>query len=244
MAALPFFYCASLDTSGAIFELDEPTARHCVQVLRMQPGDEMHLTDGKGLMATAVIRSAAKKICGVSVLAHELQPAPKHKTGIAISLLKNTSRFEWFLEKATELGITEIIPLACARTEKQQFRFDRMQQIVVSAMLQSRQTHLLKLNAVTSFSDALPIYAGAKKFMAHCYDDEKKMMLANALTTQTTDTLIIIGPEGDFTQSEVNMALAAGFIPVSLGKNRLRTETAGITAAVLLASQVSVTFKN
>jgi 16S rRNA (uracil1498-N3)-methyltransferase len=242
MPALPFFYCAEINTSGSVFDLDEATARHCVQVLRMQPGNEMHLTDGKGLMATAVIRSAAKKSCGVSILSHEQQPAPKRKTTIAISLLKNTSRFEWFLEKAAELGITEIIPLACTRTEKQQFRFDRMQQILVSAMLQSRQTHLLKLNAVTSFNDALSIYAGAKKFIAHCYDTENKLMLTDALSTQQADTFILIGPEGDFTPTEVEMATTQNFMPVSLGNNRLRTETAGIMAAVLLANQVSGTF--
>lgn len=233
MAALPFFYCPVIDTGGIIFELDEPTSRHCTQVLRMKAGEQLNLTDGKGLLATAVIRSIAKKACAVSVVSFEEHAAPVQKKIIAISLLKNAGRFEWFLEKAAELGITGIVPLQCKRTEKQHFRTERMQQILISAMLQSQQTHLTELHAVTAFNDALKLLPEAKKCIAHCYEAEKQPF-AEAIKNMPGDKMIFIGPEGDFTEQEVEAAVAEGYIPVSLGNTRLRTETAGIAAAVML----------
>lgn len=232
MAALPFFYCPVIDTGGTVFELDEPTSRHCTQVLRMKVDEQLNLTDGKGLLATAMIRSIAKKTCAVSVVSFEEHSAPAQKKIIAISLLKNAGRFEWFLEKAAELGITDIIPLQCKRTEKQHFRADRMQQILISAMLQSQQTHLTQLHGVTAFNDGLKLFPEAKKCIAHCYETEKQPF-AEAIKG-SADKMIFIGPEGDFTEQEVEAAVAVGYTPVSLGNTRLRTETAGIAAAVML----------
>jgi 16S rRNA (uracil1498-N3)-methyltransferase len=217
---LPFFYCPAVNTSGTAFELDEQTSRHCIQVLRMQPGAQINLTDGRGLLATAVITHVSKKQCTVSVTGTEIHPAAEQKNIMAISLLKNTGRFEWFLEKAAELGITEIVPLVCTRTEKQQFRLDRMLQILISAMLQSRQVHLVQLHAPNAFSNALVLHAQAKKFMAHCYPNLPKENLAAVLSGETKDRMVFIGPEGDFTPQEVEMAIAEDFIPVSLGSNR------------------------
>lgn len=237
MAALPFFYCPVITTGGAVFELDEATSRHCTQVLRMKVDEQLNLTDGKGLLATAVIRSIAKKSSSVSVVSFEEHAAPVEKKIIAISLLKNAGRFEWFLEKAAELGITGIVPLQCKRTEKQHFRVERMQQILVSAMLQSQQTHLTQLHAVTVFNEALKLFPEAKKCIAHCYETEKQSF-AEAIKNVEGDKMIFIGPEGDFTEQEVEAAVSESFAPVSLGTTRLRTETAGITAAVLLAQNI------
>ena len=138
--ALPFFYLSSYDSAATELILDEDNSRHVVQVLRMQPGEALQLTDGKGALLTAVIVEDHKKKCRVRIESAIFQPPPGRKVVVAISLLKNASRFEWFLEKATEIGVGSIIPLLCERTEKQHARIDRLRNILVSAMLQSQQS--------------------------------------------------------------------------------------------------------
>ena len=200
----------------------------------MQEGEKLNLTDGKGNLLNCEISDAHKKHCAVIVKASSIQHPASKKITIAISLLKNTSRFEWFLEKATEIGVSEIIPLICDRTEKQKFRYDRMKGICVSAMLQSQQTWLPVLYEPIRLADLLiRKLTDAQKFIAHCVDSEKQP-LSHQLISKSANQLIIIGPEGDFTQSEINLALENGYIPVTLGETRLRTETAGIVAATLL----------
>ncbi|MBS1655054.1 MAG: 16S rRNA (uracil(1498)-N(3))-methyltransferase, partial [Bacteroidetes bacterium] len=139
---LPFFYITDYNASQKQIELDEDTSRHVVQVLRMKPGEKLNLTDGKGTLLTCEITTDHKKHCLVSVIETSSKPSASERITIAISLLKNANRFEWFLEKATEIGVTEIIPLICSRTEKEKFRYDRMEQICISAMLQSQQCWL------------------------------------------------------------------------------------------------------
>jgi 16S rRNA (uracil1498-N3)-methyltransferase len=148
---IPFFYFASLAKQDDEFALDENSSRHVVQVLRMNPGENLRLTDGKGLSALASIRESNKKRCLVDIKEKQIQEPPKQHTQIALSLLKNTNRFEWFLEKATELGIGEIVPLKCMRTEKQQFRMDRMHGILESALIQSQQVWMPVLHEPTTF---------------------------------------------------------------------------------------------
>jgi 16S rRNA (uracil1498-N3)-methyltransferase len=154
---------------------------------------------------------------------------------IAISLIKNNSRFEWFLEKATEIGVSEIIPLICERTEKQNFRLDRMKTILVSAMLQSQQTWLPALYEPIKFTQFITSAIDAKKMIAHCEEGENKRSLVSE-TGMKKNKLILIGPEGDFSTNEVEAALANNFTAVALGETRLRTETAGIVAASLLCN--------
>jgi 16S rRNA (uracil1498-N3)-methyltransferase len=156
------------------------------------------------------------------------------RIAIGISLVKNTSRFEWFLEKATEIGVAEIIPLQCARTVKEKFRFDRMEQILTSAMLQSQQCWKPMLHPPTAFDKALEL-SFDHKMIAHCVEEEKQQL--SSLVHDVRSKLILIGPEGDFTSTEIANALQHGFTPVSLGHTRLRTETAGLVAAALLCSQ-------
>ncbi|HMK20165.1 MAG TPA: RsmE family RNA methyltransferase [Chitinophagaceae bacterium] len=231
--ALPFFYIADYNSSQKEIVLDEDTSRHVVQVLRMKEGEKLNLTDGKGNLITAEIADAHKKHCSVKIIDSLFTTHDSRKVTIAISLLKNTSRFEWFLEKATEIGVSEIIPLICERTEKQKFRYDRMKGICISAMLQSQQTWLPLLHEPKQFSHvAIEQFDDQQKFIAHCEESGQKNNLS---TFQSFNhSTILIGPEGDFSKEEIEFALQKGFIPVSLGETRLRTETAGIVAAVLL----------
>ena len=233
--ALPFFYINEYNTSQKEILLDEDTSRHVVQVLRMEEGEKLNLTDGEGSLITGEVIDANKKHCSVKIIDSQLTTYNSRKVTIAISLLKNTSRFEWFLEKATEIGISEIIPLICERTEKQKFRYDRMKGICISAMLQSQQAWLPLLHEPKQFNHlAIEQFGNQQKFIAHCEGSGEK----NGLSTfkPLNHSTILIGPEGDFTKQEIELALQNNFIPVSLGETRLRSETAGIVAATLLVA--------
>jgi 16S rRNA (uracil1498-N3)-methyltransferase len=256
--ALPFFYISSYTPGQQEIMLDEDNSRHVIQVLRMRPGEALRLTDGNGTLLDAVILDDHKKKCRVSITAGTIEPPRTNPVTIAISPVKNTARFEWFLEKATEIGVSTIIPLLCERTERQSIRTDRLRNILVSAMLQSQQAWLPNLKEPTPFPQVLALFHPASPslsesragdtctgpaYIAHLLEAPRATSsLASAHQPDQPDhphpappnTLILIGPEGDFTPNEVETALAAKFIPVSLGHNRLRTETAGIVAATLL----------
>lgn len=233
--ALPFFYSNEIKTGTTQFVLNEETSKHIVQVLRMQNDEQLQLTDGKGNLFTVVITDNNRKRCAVSILQTSNANQPVPHTCIAISLVKNSSRFEWFLEKATEIGINEIIPLICSRSEKQHFRHDRMQTILISAMLQSQQTWLPVLHEPVKFENLkMNQFDTAGKFIAHCEDENNKVQLTAQLLNLSTPKLILIGPEGDFTKEEIQQAVQNNYIPVALGNTRLRTETAGVVAAALL----------
>jgi len=229
--ALPVFY---IDTTAThdVFNLNEETSKHIVQVLRMKQDDKLHLTDGKGSLLKASIVDAHKKACAVKVDSRSFKEANIKKLSIAISLLKNASRLEWFLEKATEIGVSEIIPMLCERTEKQHFRYDRMQNILVAAMIQSQQVWLPQLHQPTAFDKVISDSNYVDKLIAHCEEEKKEAVSAYSTSTSA---IILIGPEGDFTPSEIEAALSVGFKPVTLGNARLRTETAGVVAATLLS---------
>ena len=235
---LPFFYIPDYEPAQKVIVLDEDTSRHIVQVLRMKTGDQLNLTDGKGNLITATIADDHKKHCSV-IADSTINQLPiaigtaTRNIAIAISLLKNTSRFEWFLEKATEIGVTEIIPLICERTAKEKFRFGRMQGICISAMLQSQQCWLPVLHEPVSFKKVIDQSHQDQKFIAHCMDDAKRN-LSDLVNESLSSQIILIGPEGDFTIEEVDMAIEHHFDAVSLGDTRLRSETAGVVAAALL----------
>lgn len=243
---LPYFYEPSITLPHYI--LSEETSKHCVQVLRMKEGEQLQLTDGKGNLFTATILKAHKKNCEVKIedagykfqdlsVSHLIAGNKQQSAGsvsIAISLLKNPTRLEWFMEKATEIGVKEIQPLICAHTEKENFRFDRMNNILISAMLQSKQTRLPQLHQPKKFDAFITENFSGLKLIAHC-TEEKKQTLKD-FADKTINKLILIGPEGDFSSSEIEMALQQNFIPVSLGNTRLRSETAGIVAVTFLNS--------
>ena len=230
---LPFFYIEEYDPPRKEIVLNEETSRHVVQVLRMKEGEKLNLTDGKGNLIEAKITDTHKKHCNVKVVVSHFTSPVSRRITIAISLLKNTSRFEWFLEKATEIGVSEIIPLICERTEKQRFRNDRMKGICVSAMLQSQQTWLPILHEPVQFKSLELWKCDGINLIAHCAGDHKKE-LSNLQITGSSNRLIAIGPEGDFTSQEIDLAIQSNFIPVGLGVTRLRTETAGIVASTFL----------
>ncbi len=232
---VPFFFVDDLNTNKIV--LDEDASKH-INVLRLQKGERILLTDGKGKKAQAKIIDDNRKKCTVEIYSTQIEEERKRKVAIGISLIKNSSRFEWFLEKATEIGVSEIIPLLCERTEKEKFRFDRMKNILISAMLQSQQCWLPVLHYHTNFTEFIQSNLYQQKFIAHCLP-QKKVQLSEVCSSFTIDlsqspSLILIGPEGDFTQVEIEQAELQNFQAVSLGKTRLRTETAGIVAVTLL----------
>lgn len=230
---MPFFYKENINAENKRVIFDEETSKHIVQVLRMRVGEFVQVTDGKGHLITAEITNDHKKKCEVKITDAGFEPRPVTKISIAISLLKNASRFEWFLEKATEMGIGEIIPLLCSRTEKQHFRYDRMKNICISAMLQSKQVWLPHLFEPINFISLFEKGQYQQKFIAHCIENQKKN-LADLVNDDSSSRVILIGPEGDFTIDEIELATTNSFLSVSLGPTRLRTETAGIVAAVML----------
>jgi len=235
--ALPFFFTEVVSSIDNIIVLTEENSRHIVQVLRMAEGRQINITDGLGSICAAEIVEAHKKKCTVKIIDTLKHIAPAKKVCIAISPVKNNSRFEWFLEKATEIGVTEIVPLICERTEKQYLKHDRLRGILISAMLQSQQAWLPVLYEPVKFEKFVEENKSNNKFIAHC-DEQNKISLkeiigklSNQLITHST---ILIGPEGDFTKDEIDFALQNNFMPVALGNTRLRTETAALVAATLL----------
>jgi 16S rRNA (uracil1498-N3)-methyltransferase len=234
---LPFFYTEPVAAAQSIVVLNEENSKHAVQVLRMENGEQLKLTDGLGNLYTAEISDAHKKKCTVNILERNFEDAPATRVSIAVSPIKNNSRFEWFLEKATEIGVTEIIPLLCSRTEKQHFRYDRMNGILISALLQSQQVWLPKLHEPVKYEKYIDSLGNkvVQKFIAHCEADQKTSLRDLLSTNQPINqSTILIGPEGDFTKEEIALALQNNFVPVALGDTRLRTETAALVAATLL----------
>lgn len=230
----PYFYIRSLDVANREVILDEENSRHAIQVLRLTRGDTIWLTDGKGQLASAQILEDHRKHCRAQLGQSQYTERAGNSVTMAISLLKNRSRFEWLLEKLTELGITRIVPLICARTEKESVRMDRMESVLISAVLQSRQAWMPELLNPLPFSDIENwSQQTTNRFIAYCGDVPKESLGKQRVPT-ASNSIIAIGPEGDFTEEEYHSALSFQFKSVSLGDTRLRTETAGIVAASLL----------
>lgn len=229
MANLPFFFQESTLHSDAALDLSEETAKHVVQVLRKKEGDRIMLSNGLGQSAEATILSNSKKACTVqlgSVTQHTKAPFSLH---LCIAFTKNAGRNEWLLEKATELGVSSITPLISARTEREKFRTDRAQSILISAMLQSQQYFLPALHTPATVEKILGQYAGAngQRLIAHCDEQYARLSFSTVLQPEK-DVVILIGPEGDFTAEEIELAAQNGFSGISLCTQRLRTETAAM----------------
>ena len=219
------------DIQGDLAYLPEEEARHCVQVLRRKLGDTLHFVDGKGGFYEGEIIEAGKKNCCLRIQKQQMEYNKKaFRLHIAIAPTKNIARLEWFLEKATEIGIHEITPLICQRSERRRLRIDRLEKILLSAMKQSLKAYLPKLNDLTNFKDFMEgnFEETTQTFMAHCDYEENSALHQNY--QKGKDVIILIGPEGDFSTEEVAFAQAKGFEGILLGKDRLRTETAGMVA--------------
>lgn len=211
------------------WELSEEEAAHCLRVLRLAPGAELDITDGKGTLYKAVISSVAGKHCYVE--AREAISVPKSWRGnihLAIAPTKNMDRIEWLAEKATEIGLDAITFLNCRFSERKVVKTDRVERIVVSAMKQSLKYTKPEVGEMVDFKKFIAEPRPGAKFIAHCYDSER--LLLKDVLQQGEDATVLIGPEGDFSPEEVEAAIKAGYRPVSLGSSRLRTETAGLAA--------------
>ena len=231
MSALPYFYEPSIQKNNTHFELSEVTSKHCIQVLRMRAGESLHLTDGIGNLYTASIVEPDKKNTVVKINSVVHTPRPIKNVCVAIGLLKNTGRFEWFLEKATEMGVTKIVPLICERSERSNLKGERMMGVLVAALIQSKQTWLPVLSEPITVAQFIDKHPSSQKLIAHCEEGNKTALKD---IPNSNNTSILIGPEGDFTPSEITLAIDAKYTPVSLGETRLRTETASMVAAALL----------
>lgn len=225
------FYTPDID--GEQYTLSEQESKHCIRVLRNSIGDELTLVDGSGGLYKSEIIDANPKRCSVRVIEkiEEFQKRDFH-VHLAIAPTKNNDRLEWFLEKATEIGLNEITPLLCEHSERKQIKQERLEKVVVSAMKQSLKAYLPKLNNLTTFETLLANSEADQKFIAHCEDGDKNHLYNEIEKGQ--NVLILIGPEGDFSPLEIEKALKFGFKPISLGESRLRTETAGVVATQIV----------
>lgn len=231
--SVPYFFEQAISGVATQLTISEETSKHCVQVLRMKSGDVLQLSNGKGQLYKASILHPDKKASVVLIESVTILPPPSQKISICLSLLKNISRFEWFLEKATEIGVHAIQPIISARTEHTRFRMDRMEGILKAAMLQSQQAWLPELHEPVPFRQLVSQSEYSQKLIAHC-EDETKHTIGQLKSAEHPNCQILIGPEGDFTPEEIQLALKNGYQPVSLGNTRLRAETAAVVASSLL----------
>lgn len=229
--AVPYFYEPLIISSANAYTLSEETSKHCVQVLRMKEGDRIDLTNGMGQIFEATITVAHKKNTQVQISAERTEAASNQKIILGISLLKNAVRLEWLFEKATEMGVHTIVPLLCERTIHERFKMERMQNILQSAMIQSQQAWLPVLSSPMDFKSFLNNHKASQQLIAHCEPTEKRSIKNIKLED---DCILLIGPEGDFSPTEIELAMSANFEPIHLGPTRLRTETAGIFALSVL----------
>lgn len=226
------FYSEDLSVDQVILNKEE--SNHAVHVLRLRTGEAITLIDGKGAMAKGVITSNNLKACEVQIVERHENYGPRlYHLHIAIAPTKNIDRLEWFIEKATEIGVDEITPLFCKHSERKEIKLERLEKLIVSASKQSVKAMFPVLNPMISFNDFIQIDFNTIKLIAHCREAEKDSL--KKILRPKQDALIVIGPEGDFDESEIEAAINGGYIPISLGVSRLRTETAGVVACQSVA---------
>ncbi len=230
---MQLFYNPSLDNSFKQFFFTPEESKHIIKVLRKKEGDILHITNGKGFLFEAKIITADIKKCKAQLISQERTIPRLHSLHLAVAPTKMNDRFEWFLEKATEIGVTEITPILCEHSERKSIKPERLEKVLQSAMKQSLQSYLPKLNPMVTLEEFVKTTEGDLKFIAHCEKDEK-VELKRRLQADK-DVVVLIGPEGDFSKNEIKRSYENGYLPVSLGRNRLRTETAAIYACTVVA---------
>ena len=213
--------------------LPEEESAHCAKVLRMQAGDVAHVIDGVGNLYEVRIVAPHAKHTEVEILSvqHDFGKRP-FRLHLAVAPTKNIDRFEWFVEKATEIGVDEITPLCCRFSERRLIKSERIEKIIVAASKQSYKAQVPRLNDMIDCEEFLRAVHESQRFIAHCYEGEKPHLLH--VCSPASDVVVMVGPEGDFSRKEVNLALEQGFTAVTLGQSRLRTETAGVVACHLV----------
>lgn len=230
---MQLFYSSEISSETEFFSFDKEESKHIVRVLRKKENDIIHITNGKGFLFECEIVSALEKKCEVKIMKSEFFEPRDYHLHLAVAPTKMNDRYEWFLEKATEIGIHEITPIICEHSERKDIKTERFEKILLSAMKQSLQYYLPKLNNPISFSKFVKNEKANQLFVAHCEETDKKE-LAKEVNPKGKVT-ILIGPEGDFSEKEIQTAVSVGYVPVSLGNTRLRTETAGIYATAVLS---------
>ena len=230
---MQLFYAPEITTP--LYTLPEEESGHCVRVLRLREGDELHITDGRGTLYRAEVEEAHPKHCTIRIVEehHEWEKRPYRLT-VAVAPTKNIDRIEWFVEKATESGIDRIVPILCDHSERKVIKEERLEKIAVSAMKQSLKSYKPQIDPLTPIRALFAEPFEGVKLIAHCEEDMERVFMGDVVT-KGEDVMILIGPEGDFSKEEIEAARKAGFREVTLGQSRLRTETAALAATMYTA---------
>lgn len=231
---MQLFYNPDINLNTTVFSFDKNESRHITKVLRKKEKDQLFITNGKGYLFNAEIISDNEKKCVIKIISGEVKPKPwRYYLHIAIAPTKMNDRYEWFLEKATEIGIDEITPIICDNSERKSIKTERFRKVMISAMKQSLKFQLPILNDPIKFSDFIKKDIPGTTLIAHCEESHKQTLELGSMTNDFIT--VLIGPEGDFSGKEINTALHHKFIPLSLGNSRLRTETAGLVVCNSIA---------
>lgn len=226
---MQLFYSPDIKAEDSSFTFDKEESRHIVKVLRRKEGDAINITNGEGMLFVSEITFANEKKCEAKIVKKEFFEPMPYYLHLAVAPTKMNDRYEWFLEKATEIGIQEITPIICEHSERTVFKAERFEKILQSAMKQSAQFYMPKLNEPIAFKAFMETMREGQLFIAHCEETDKKLLKTEIKPKE--QITILIGPEGDFSPKEIHLALSRDYIPVSLGNTRLRTETAAVVAA-------------
>lgn len=225
---MQLFYNPTINETTESFTFDREESKHIIKVLRKKDGDILFVTNGLGYLFKTEITLASDSKCTVQIVSFEKSAPSNFKLHLAVAPTKMNDRYEWFLEKATEIGIQEITPIICDRSERKVINTDRFEKIILSAMKQSNELYLPKLNPAISFKEFIKQQNEGLQLIAHCEETDKKTL--KSVVQPNTNITVLIGPEGDFSEKEIALALEQKYIPVSLGNTRLRTETAAVVA--------------
>ncbi|TRX21538.1 16S rRNA (uracil(1498)-N(3))-methyltransferase [Flavobacterium franklandianum] len=225
---MQLFYNPTIDETTENFSFDKEESKHIIKVLRKKDTDILYVTNGLGLLFKTEITLASDNKCTVKILTVEKTEPSKFQLHLAVAPTKMNDRYEWFLEKATEIGIHEITPIICDRSERKVVNRERFEKILLTAMKQSNVLFLPKLNEAISFKEFIKLKNNGLQLIAHCEETDKKTL--KSVLKPNENVTLLIGPEGDFTEKEIALALENNYVPVSLGNTRLRTETAAIVA--------------
>lgn len=225
---MQLFYNATINEVTETFTFDREESKHIIKVLRKKDGDILFVTNGLGFLFKTEIVLASDSKCTVQIVSFEKASIPKYNLHLVVAPTKMNDRYEWFLEKATEIGVQEITPIICDRSERKVINMERFEKILLSAIKQSNALYLPKLNPAISFKEFVKNKNTGLQLIAHCEETDKKTL--KSVLQPDTDITVLIGPEGDFSDKEITLALEQNYIPVTLGNTRLRTETAAVVA--------------